>query len=170
MNSSQLKTKIFFLTIIAVVLASVSYYFWEDYLFSHFLGGYDQYGLPKQVSHQGFYFFISAWPVWLYPIFLLCLLAGILYLIGFDEKIKAARQNYLQTQKIRKEKQALKQELQNVHGQLDATRAQLRKKVDQLKSKNLQVEEEYSDLMAEYQKSLSIIEKLLVEQQKKMDP
>ena len=84
MKNGPLKTKIILLTIIAVILASVSYYFWEDYLFSHFLGGYDQYGLPKQVSYQGFYFFFAAWPLWLYPLFLLCLLAGILYLIGFD--------------------------------------------------------------------------------------
>lgn len=163
MRNHSLKIKMILITVLAVLLIAVSYYFWEDYLFSHFLGGYDQHGLPKQQSYSGFYFFAAAWPLWLYPIFLFSLLSGILYMIGFDEKIREARQHYDYIQIIKKQKEELEEELQDAREQIDAILAMGRKKNKKLKAQLEHTEQELKTVMVEYEKSLSVIEKLLVD-------
>ena len=65
--------KIIALAIVLVIL-TIGFAAWEDYLNDHFVGTFDQYGLPSQFFRTGWPLIIDAWPFWLIPSVLLVLL------------------------------------------------------------------------------------------------
>lgn len=150
-----------FFSIILIVCYTVGFYFWEVYLFSHYLGGYNQYGLPVQSSHSGYWFFLSAWPVWTFPLF--CLLA-IIFFVYFIRSSKSAR-GYLKlldrNQKNEDKINQLLLEAEDLKHKLSRAR-----KKTHLQKKYHQLEQEFSALRNEYEQSLDFIEKLLDKLQK----
>ncbi|GGI88752.1 hypothetical protein GCM10007966_16860 [Legionella impletisoli] len=144
------------ITTVVVIGMAVAYYFWEVFLFAHYLGGYDEYGLPIQRSHPGFYFFIQAWPLWVFPIFIVILL--VLFLTSIFQREKEQKINHLKAEMIEHEKalEALELELELVRKEVKKTRIErnLKKELEEL-------EEEFAVLMEDYQQSQQFIEKLL---------
>ncbi|WP_133130401.1 hypothetical protein [Legionella yabuuchiae] len=142
--------------IIFVVGMAVAYYFWEVFLFAHYLGGYDEYGLPIQRSHSGFYFFIQAWPLWVFPLLIVVLL--IVFLAFVFQREKEHQMKRLRAEIIEREKalEALEMELELVRKEVKKTRIErnLKKELDEL-------EEEFAILMEEYQQCQQFIETLL---------
>lgn len=56
------------LVIMAILLLIVAYVLWSNYLDSHFIGTFDQYGLPVQFSQTGWSLLFIAWPLWAIPL------------------------------------------------------------------------------------------------------
>lgn len=59
----------FKLIIVAIILAlhTVLYVLWRHYLSDHFLGSFDEYGIPSNIFHTGWGIMLSEWPLWLVP-------------------------------------------------------------------------------------------------------
>lgn len=64
------------ISIIVVVIALVSawgaagFHLWENYLSNHFIGTYDEYGIPYKFSGHGWRLMLRGWPIWVVPTFL----------------------------------------------------------------------------------------------------
>lgn len=69
------------ITLLALAAAwlSAGFHLWETYLGRHFIGGYDQYGLPSTFSRSGWYLLIDASPLWLIPALTLTLISLLAY-------------------------------------------------------------------------------------------
>jgi len=46
---------------------SALFHLWEVFMQNHFIGRFDDHGLPSHISKPGWHLFFSAWPVWLMP-------------------------------------------------------------------------------------------------------
>ncbi|WP_133128348.1 hypothetical protein [Legionella nagasakiensis] len=141
---------------IGVIGSVVGFYFWETYLLTHYLGGYNEYGLPVQHSYPGFYFFLYAWPLWLFPVFVL------LVIMSFFQWYRVVKSH--------KKRQVLTEALVNKEVQIEELREELRtlkNKFDKIKGYSLlqeeyrQLEDEFFALQKDYERSLNFIEKLL---------
>lgn len=155
------KRTFIFLTIIGIIFYTVGFYFWEVYLFSHYLGGYNQYGLPVQSSHSGYWFFLSAWPVWTFPLF--CML-GVIFLVYLFRSSKVARRHLKLLDRNQSNEDKINQLLLDVD-RLNHQLNRARKKTH-LQKKYHQLEQDFSALRNEYEQSLDFIEKLLDKMQK----
>ncbi|AHE66135.1 hypothetical protein [Legionella oakridgensis] len=156
MDNTRSSIPIILLITLGVIGAAVGYYFWEAYLLTHYLGGYDQYGLPVQRSYPGFHFFFHAWPLWFFP--MIVILAIMIFL------------QWLRMAKVRREKQILTKILadktliiEELHEELHALKTKLDKVRDNslLEEKYEQLEDELFSLEEDYERSLNFIEKLL---------
>ena len=130
--------------IFAVMVLAVAYYFWESYLYVHYLGGYDAYGLPVQLTYPGFSFFFYSWPLWGFPVLLILLTGILLYLyqlVKDHEKIE----------KMQAENKKMQAKLETMELMHQTTTNEA---YDTLRDK-------YDDLQREYQRSLNFIEKML---------
>lgn len=141
---------------IAVAVIAVAYYFWETFLFEHYLGGYDEFGLPIQRSHPGFYFLLHAWPLWVFPLIFVFIVLWLLRLTKSqkaDSRIKA----------LEKELKLKEKELDSLRLDLELTKKEVKKtRIERnLKQDYQELEEEFEVLMEEYQQSQKFIEKLL---------
>lgn len=67
-------SKIIALAVVLIILI-LGFVLWEDYLRDHFVGAFDQYGLPSKFFRTGLPLMIDAWPIWVIPSVLLVLLA-----------------------------------------------------------------------------------------------
>lgn len=149
------KLTFFYLAVLAILIA-ITFYVWELYLLRHYLGGYDDYGLPIRQSRSGFSFFLVAWPVWLFPVGL-TLLAMLLVLVNKTQMHKAemsAQKEVLEEQKTKYEallfqEQSVKKKLEKVKGYAH------------LQDKHRKLEKEYLALKKDYQRSLNFTERLL---------
>lgn len=54
---------------------------WRHYLSNHFIGQYDELGIPFQTAGPGWPIFRDTWPLWLIPTCLVSLLIGIAILL-----------------------------------------------------------------------------------------
>ena len=57
-----------------LIFMTVGFAFWQDYLREHFVGGFDQYGLPSQFFRTGWPLALDAWPIRVTPSVLLIIL------------------------------------------------------------------------------------------------
>jgi hypothetical protein len=93
-------SKIIALAVVLIILI-VGFVLWEDYLRDHFVGAFDQYGLPSQFFRTGLPLMIDAWPIWVIPSVLLVLLVVTIERVfqHFSEinKQKLAKENEHQT-------------------------------------------------------------------------
>ncbi len=67
-------SKIIALAIVLIIL-TIGFVLWEDYLRDHFVGAFDQYGLPSRFFRTGLPLMIDAWPIWVLPSALVLILA-----------------------------------------------------------------------------------------------
>ncbi len=86
------KTYTICIGVLAFLLAwlTAAFHFWQLYLYNHFLGSFDMYGLPGHLSRSGWYLLIDAWPLWSVPVFVALSVAIIGMLVFY----------YLHTQSI----------------------------------------------------------------------
>jgi septal ring factor EnvC (AmiA/AmiB activator) len=140
----------------AVIALVVSYYFWESFLYTHYLGGYDQYGLPIQLSHPGFYFFIASWPIWLFPVAILLAMMFMFVTVKARKLLKHVHQLKSDIKEKSEALDAVKLELELAEKEVKKTQS-----MTALKRDHKDLEQEFSALMAEYQQSQAFIEHLL---------
>jgi hypothetical protein len=179
------KIKIIFITLFVIWVAS-GYYFWEKYLYEHYIGAYDQYGLPIQQSNPGFDLLIKAWYLWTFP------MISLLIPIGFwiFNKVNKFKANYkILTKKFYKleiETNSLKYELKTQKSEFDKKeqdyllseqrqetailreRQELNNSLAECKKQNQkisvnyqQLEKNFHSVLIDYRKSLQFTEKLL---------
>ncbi|WP_147286409.1 hypothetical protein [Legionella londiniensis] len=139
------------LIILGVVFIAIGYYFWESFLYVHYLGGFDAYGLPVQLSYPGFSFFFYSWPLWGFPLLLALMIGVFLYL---HLKIK----DFEAIQEIKAKLEAQKNEMESLSLMHKARKNEMDVR---LKNKYEQLQNEFTSLQSEYQRSLDFIEKLL---------
>lgn len=140
-----------------VCLIAITFYFWERYLFRHFLGGFNAQGLSIPVSKPGYSFFIKAWPLWLFPLALYYLIMRVYKkkrIEGLKAHVRLIEQERInQTEKI----ETLEKELQVISDY--SSRQSLTTFNSESKK---QLEMDYQALQKDYQLSLDFIEKLLL--------
>jgi hypothetical protein len=73
MNFNKKTRQIIALAVVLIIL-TIGFAAWQDYLNEHFVGTFDQYGLPSQFFRTGWPLIIDAWPIWLIPSVLLVLI------------------------------------------------------------------------------------------------
>jgi|GEM_PF-6580707 len=61
------KSAIFTAVIVFAVLIATGIFLWEAYLTNHFIGSYDEQGLPVYVSNSGWILMWHTWPLWFMP-------------------------------------------------------------------------------------------------------
>lgn len=140
----------------AVFIVTVGFFFWEQYLLNHFLGGYDEYGLPAQKSATGFYFFIKTWPVWSYPLLIFVTIS--FFINGHKSVVREYQNDYL-TQKLT-EKTLSCEQFHNEVRALNSTIQSLERHA-QLKNDYDKLIDLYAKLNEDYQRSLDFVEKIL---------
>ena len=146
---------ILFLAFIVIALA-IAFYFWELYLLRHYLGGYDSYHLPIQQSHTGFSFFITSWPLWLFPV----VLTSTVLIISF-QRAKLRQKHKMAS--LKDELHGLKEKYNALLAKEHAMKNKLTKVkgYTHLQNKHRKLEEEYLALKKDYNRSLDFAEKLL---------
>lgn len=105
-----------FVGVLAFLLAwlTAAFHFWRLYLYNHFLGSFDMYGLPGHLSRSGWYLLIDAWPLWLVPAIVTLSIAVIVMLVFY----------YLHTQSIVKNDSATNMPITTVSGTSSTTMVQ----------------------------------------------
>lgn|GEM_PF-3695374 len=144
--------KLIGLTIVLVI----GYYFWEQYLLNHYLGGFDENGLLVAHSHTGFWFMMKAWPVWAYPL-------AVLAVVMIFWKQKRIHDLHDHIRLIEQNRITLQNEVSD-----------LQKEVKLLNDEQYRIQQEsliqtdykalrtaYAELKDDYNQSLEFIEKLL---------
>ncbi len=143
-----------------VMIMSILFYFWELYLYDHFLGGYDEYGIPMQASKNGIRLFFTSWPLWAFPAFIMGLLVW--------AKFAGTKKRVAQKVEVLESMLAALEKDIEANTETHETTARRLKSVQALykkcKKENDALEDEFSVLMDEYQQSLDFIEKLLESQ------
>lgn len=179
------KLKLTFVTLFVIWLAS-GYYFWEKYLNEHYLGSYDQYGLPIQLSNPGYDLVYHAWFLWAFP--LITLFIPMLYwslsnIVKFKAlsktlaskcdrlEIEINAKDYELKSKIeefdRKEQEYIINEQKNEteslreYNEVYASFKEHQIEHQKLQNNYLQLEKKLQNLQIDYKKSLQFIEKLL---------
>ncbi|WP_131782661.1 hypothetical protein [Legionella gresilensis] len=145
----------YLILIVVVTFLSSGFYFWEQYLLTHFLGGFQEPNMPIMHSSPGFHFFFKAWPIWIFPLIinsLIIILLGRKYYQVFQKRISKLKQENLRLQNEIKE---LKFKLIKLNDKVNKSIC----KVDQEKHKALQIA--YDNLAYDYKQSTDFIEKLL---------
>ncbi|STX52687.1 Uncharacterised protein [Legionella busanensis] len=145
----------YLILIVVVTFLSSGFYFWEQYLLAHFLGGFQEPDIPIMHSSPGFHFFFKAWPIWIFPLIinnLFITLIGKKYYQVFIKRIAKLKQERL---KLQNEIKELKFKLIKLNDEVNKSR----RNVDQEKHKALQIA--YDNLVNDYKQSTDFIEKLL---------
>lgn len=100
MNSNNNILKIIALAVVLIIL-TIGFVIWEDYLRDHFVGAFDQYGLPSQFFRTGLPLMIDAWPIWVIPSVLLVIITITIEQVFFHfsniKKQKIAEENIKKT-------------------------------------------------------------------------
>jgi len=137
----------------AVFLLTVSFYFWERYLLNHFLGGYDQYGLPAQQSATGFFFFLAGWPVWSFP--LLVIFSSWFFVSNIKNERRREIKSDIASKLVEKELECtqLYQEVRALEAALKSTAG--------YKDEYADLDKAFCALAKDYKRSLELIEQLL---------
>jgi len=47
---------------------AAGFHIWEVYLSNHFIGTYDEYGIPYKFSGHGWRLMLIGWPIWVNPL------------------------------------------------------------------------------------------------------
>lgn len=155
-NAKTRKISWYTLLITTVVVLAVLYYFWEYYLFNHYLGGFTHEGYLVQRSHTGLHFFLSVWPLWAFP-----LAVGVgLTLLWHEATLNQARQRIEQLEQERASWHEASVVKPPVEKHPEAARTPdmipaVNKEYDKLKT-------DHEALQQDYQASLDFIEKLLL--------
>lgn len=74
-----------------LVLLTMGFVLWGHYLNNHFVGAFDEYGLPSKFFRVGWPLMIDAWPLWFFPSLFFVLIAQtakwvLQYLLASKEK------------------------------------------------------------------------------------
>ena len=80
---------------LGVILAflTAGFVFWQNYLYDHFMGTFDAYGLPSQSFRTGWPLMIDAWPFWFFPSLLMIILVQVsLWVIQQTSKSKQQKE------------------------------------------------------------------------------
>ncbi|MGQ3888423.1 hypothetical protein ACQUW5_05250 [Legionella sp. CNM-1927-20] len=145
----------YLILIVVVTFLSSAFYFWEQYLLAHFLGGFQESAKPIMHSRPGFHFFFTAWPIWVFPLIisnLLIILLGRRYYQIMLRRIQKLKQERL---KLQHEIQELRLKLVNLNKQTNQSiKDTAHKEYDALQIA-------YNNLVNDYKQSTDFIEKLL---------
>ncbi len=136
------------------MLLASGFYFWEQYLLDHFLGGFHEQGMPVIHSGKGFYFFFKVWPVWAFPLIVNNLLILFLAKKYYQFVVHRFWQLRQERFKLKNEIKELQRKLINLNHSQSATRSVANKDYNAL-------EKAYNNLASDYQQSTDFIEKLL---------
>jgi len=66
---------------LAVSWLTVGIHFWEIYLSNHFMGAFNQYGLPSKTFRTGWLLMVDAWVLWVIPAFVILLVFILLQIL-----------------------------------------------------------------------------------------
>ena len=67
-KNSQYQQRIVLAILLVIIIAlTTGYILWGNYLETHFVGTFDQYGLPSKLFRSGWALMLDAWPLWLFP-------------------------------------------------------------------------------------------------------
>lgn len=140
----HIKKYLLILVILAVMVLAVTFYFWESFLYVHYLGGYDAYGLPVQLTHPGFSFFFYSWPLWGFPVLVILLTGILLYLHRLVQDHEKIKNMQAENKKIKAKLETAELTHQTTTNDAYET-----------------LQDKYDELQREYQRSLDFIEKML---------
>ncbi|KTD46801.1 hypothetical protein Lrub_1723 [Legionella rubrilucens] len=159
-NAKTRKISWYTLLVTTVVVLAVLYYFWEYYLFNHYLGGFTHEGYLVQRSQTGLHFFLSVWPLWAFP-----LAVGIgLTLLWHQATLNQARRRIEQLEEERAMQQAARREaeVEKKPVGMDQETAPMQKILPDVNNEFEELKTAHETLQQDYQASLDFIEKLLL--------
>jgi hypothetical protein len=79
---------------VILILLTIAFAMWGYYLNHHFVGSFDEYGIPSEIFHSGWDIGTQEWPVWVIPsFFFLALFALAFFLISDYLSTKIPKQD-----------------------------------------------------------------------------
>lgn len=168
---------------------TAGFHFWETYLYNHFIGGFNEFGLPDNYSDTGWGLMIDAWPLWLIPTILAVVLSLIISYFyreyrssstPIDEDEETDQQpvmtgisssglaHQLEIQKLKQQVEIAKEKYQELKHQsgTDVAKKEMKaitNKLNESMMKNKVLQKQVQQLTGDMTRSKKVIEKLLDE-------
>lgn len=132
--------------IVVLIILTFGYVLWERYLGNHFVGMFDEYGLPSRIFRTGWPLLLDAWPLWFIPtLFILVLVQCGEYIA---QRFINAKRKAATASEIKKISTAIESKEKM---QIDFTRALeiegLKQQVDILKKKYFEEHQKSQEIM-----------------------